>query len=143
MGLRTPVCSQGKKSLNPRPFPLDRVRISAYNQGMTKATTTPIRYEILDKPSNSKGWARYSAPGVQSRTGNEWVSAPHNGDICDNGTPFELRTQVQLRKARGGQHPLSTDTYRLVAMANECCEIEHRPGSQGLRLRIWGARLAR
>jgi hypothetical protein len=98
-----------------------------------------IRIEIIDQPSRSKGWARYRGAGVSSRTGNPWVSASREGGVYSDGAVVEITTQVRLRKSRGGQHPLSTMTHRLVAAPGQVCMIEHRPGSQGLALKVYGA----
>ena len=105
-----------------------------------------IKFHIDSKPSNSKGWARYSAaledgtPVVQSRTGNHWVSADHRGEV-KGGEIITLTMQVMLRVGQGNRRreEITKVEHQLVARAGAECEVEHKPGSQGLRLQITGA----
>lgn len=112
---------------------------------MNETSKTAVQFDLLDKPSNSKGWGRYSAwvdgvAIVTSRTGNEWVSASHGGE-CAEGATIILKCQTMNRKKRGGEET-ATEEFRLIAAAGETCEIESRPMAQGIRLRVTGARLA-
>lgn len=107
---------------------------------------TTVEFHIADQPSRSKGWARYAASTstgnlITSRTGNSWVSADHSGEAAD-GTVIELTCEVELNtgKGRRARRERSSQQYQLVAEAGSSCEIEFRPGSQGLRLAITGAR---
>ena len=54
-------------------------------------STSPVAvsFAVVSQPSRSKGWGRYRAPGVgvQSDTGNQWVSADHGG-TADAGATF-------------------------------------------------------
>lgn len=107
-----------------------------------------VAVSILDKPSNSKGWGRYAVDQdgrkvVESRTGNQWVSANHAGD-AQPGSQITLTMQVMLRVGNSGRQreEVSKEIHTLIVEDGASCEIEFRPGSQGLRLAITGARQA-
>lgn len=107
-----------------------------------------VKFSILDTPSNSKGWARYAVGQdgrkvIESNTGNEWVSSDKSGD-AEQGSTITLRSQVMLRvgKGRTAREEIDTETFTLVIENGAECEIEHKPGSQGMRIAISGARLA-
>jgi hypothetical protein len=110
---------------------------------------TKITIEILSQPSKSKGWARYQVrradgtPVVESNTGNPWVSAGHSGE-AEDAAAMTLVMDVLLRvgKNRTAREERSQSEVELVAAAGETCEVEYRPGSQGIRLRVSGARRA-
>lgn len=112
---------------------------------MTVAQTVAVTIE--DQPSRSKGWSRYSlssahGPVVRSRTGNAWVSADHAGEVAP-GTALTLTAQVMLRvgKFPRQREEVSKREYRLIAEPGSVAEIRYEPGSQGLWLRIDGARV--
>lgn len=100
-----------------------------------------IKIEIISQPSRSKGWSRYSLKQgatriIESRTGNEWVSADHEGQAEGDAT---LTMQVCLREGRNNKETVYPKTVTLRPADGTVSEIEHRPGSQGMRLRITGA----
>lgn len=123
-------------------------RLADAEDTASRANLVALRFELVSKPSNSKGWARYAASiagdggarVVASRTGNEWVSASHAGS-APAGVELDVRLQVMLRIGRSKQEQISTETYRLVAAEGASTDLELRPGSQGLRVRVEGARL--
>lgn len=104
-----------------------------------------IRFDLADQPSNSKGYGRYKAPGakVKSRTGNEWVSASHDGEA--EGV-FTVTIEVELTVGKGGRFGArkerSSETFALVAAEGESATLKFYPGSQGVKLVVTGARLA-
>lgn len=105
-----------------------------------------IKITITDKPSNSKGWGRYAAsvdgrPVLRSRTGNEWVSAGHTTDELPEGTVVTVRLQVMLRIGPRRREEITTAERRVVVAPGETCTLDLRPGSQGLYLRLEGARI--
>lgn len=107
-----------------------------------------VKFHIMDKPSNSKGWGRYSVNQdgrkiIQSNTGNEWVSSDKAGN-AEVGTQIALKTQVMLRVGKNARarEEISTETFALIVEDGASCEIHFRPGSQGLKLAVTGARLA-
>lgn len=110
---------------------------------------TTIRAEILTTPSRSKGWGRYrvegaNGPVMESRTGNQWLSANHSAEVED-GAAILIEMDVELSVGKGGGYARkerSQRQVRLVAAEGESVEVEHRPGSQGIRVRLHGARLA-
>lgn len=102
-----------------------------------------VAIQITEKPSNSKGWARYSVLEgerrvIESKTGNQWVSANHAGEVAD-GTEITLTTEVMLRV--GGKPQVRAKSFSLIADTAATCKIEYIPGSQGVRLMVSGARL--
>lgn len=109
-----------------------------------------IRIAILGNLSHSKGWGRYrcqlagvDGPAgrvVKSSTGNEWVSAGHEGAVSE-GARVVLTAQVQQVTGRMNKRETTSASWTLVAAPGESCEVEHRPGSQGIRLRVDGARV--
>ncbi|MDT8442631.1 MAG: hypothetical protein RQ723_13400, partial [Desulfuromonadales bacterium] len=108
-----------------------------------------IAIRVADKPSNSKGWARYRLMGddgryvVESRTGNEWVSSSKSGEAQD-GESLTLDIDVMLRvgKGRTAREERTQHTVALVAATGAKANVRHYPGSQGMWLQITGARLA-
>ena len=108
-----------------------------------------ITFSILSTPRRSKGWARYAAANqngckiIQSTTGNEWVSSDKSCD-AEQGSLIVIRVQVMLRvgKNRTAREEISTETHTLIAEDGAMCDIELRPGSQGVRIGIFGARPA-
>ncbi len=107
-----------------------------------------VTFELRRTVSNSKGWARYAAavngsPMIQSRTGNEWVSASHEGDAAE-GCEIIVRTQTMLRVGKGRTERESryNHSYVLRAEPEATCEI----GSSflgHLHIVIRGARMLR
>lgn len=101
-----------------------------------------IEFTITHQISNSKGWGRYSAkssagPLVQSSTGNEWVSAPHNGELTE-GKLFTVTTQTQT-VSKSGKKTLDTNNWHLVASAGATAVIGYWTG---LEITVQGARRA-
>jgi hypothetical protein len=105
-----------------------------------------VKIELLSNVSHSKGWGRYSlvnpetkTPIQTSRNGNQWMSADMRE--VDAEGPMLLTVQVMLRvgKGRTAREEIAKIEVPLVAVAGECVEIEHRPGSQGIVLRVTGA----
>lgn len=110
---------------------------------------TKIKIEVLESPSNSKGWARYAVNQgdrkvVSTATGNEWVGKTTKEGEAEEGSAITLRSQVMLRVGKGGRQREETDTqtHQLIVKEGASCEILHRPGSQGQTLRVTGAFLA-
>jgi hypothetical protein len=106
-----------------------------------------VRFELLDKPSSSKGWGRYSAKSgdafvVRSRTGNEWVSASHDSEELAVGDAITLSCQTMNKVGKFRKEQIATETFHLVVEPGAECEIESRPMAQGMRLKVTGARLA-
>lgn len=107
---------------------------------------TTIRIEVLDQPSRSKGWARYAAAYngaaiVSTSTGNEWIGGTTKEGDAPEGETIEVTSQVQLMVGARRRKETNTETYRMIVAAGEVTEIYHRPGSQGQKLRITGARM--
>jgi hypothetical protein len=107
-----------------------------------------INITITSAPSRSKGWGRFGAssggvPVITSSTGNPWVSAGHSAAV-EEGAEVKLTLQVQLNIGKGfnARKETTSKTVMLIAEDGAECEVEHKPGSQGLTLRITGARLA-
>lgn len=109
-----------------------------------------IKLEILDTPSRSKGWGRAALlnddtgiPVIRSNTGNEWVSGTSYVGEAEDGSILRLRLQVQLNVGKGARSRKETslDETILVAEAGAVAEIGHKPGSQGIKVRITGARV--
>jgi hypothetical protein len=109
-----------------------------------------VKIEILKNVSRSKGWGRYSvtepntmAPLILSRTGNEWQSGAAGAGTkeAELAGPLLLTMQVMLKVGSGfrARQEITTVTHPLIAKEGEVVEITHRPGSQGLTLRITGA----
>ena len=101
-----------------------------------------VNVTVLNKPSNSKGWGRFSltnpntGAAIQtSRTGNQWMSADMRAAEAEG--PMLLTIQVMLRVGRRSE--VTKIEIPLIAMEGETLEVEHRPGSQGMALRITGA----
>ena len=92
-------------------------------------TMIEVAFRLLKTPSNSKGWARMAADAgarrlIESRTGNEWVSADHSGSAAP-GEEIVLRVQESLAhgKGRTARQEVKTYTYRLVAEDGAACQI--------------------
>lgn len=107
-----------------------------------------ITVTLVSKPSNSKGWGRYSLSSdggavVKSSTGNEWVSASHKGD-ANEGATLVLRCQVMNRVGKRKDEVIETEEFTLVAEAGASVTIDSRPEgiAQGMTVRVEGARLA-
>jgi hypothetical protein len=109
-----------------------------------------VKIEILNNVNHSKGWGRYSVtepntktPLILSRTGNEWQSGAAGAGTKEEelAGPLLLTMQVMLNVGSGfrARQEIKTVTYPLIAKEGEVVEITHRPGSQGLTLRITGA----
>lgn len=105
-----------------------------------------VKIEVVDMPSHSKGWARYSLTGPSNdepiqtaRTGNRWMSA-NMREIAAEG-PMLLTIQVMLRVGKGHtfREEITTKKYELYAKDGEMLEVMNKPGSQGMVLRITGA----
>jgi hypothetical protein len=112
----------------------------------TTVQTAPVSFTLLRTPSNSKGWARYSASVegkrlIESRTGNEFVSASHTGST-EAGKTIAVTTQVALNvgKGRTSRQTTTTNAYTLIAEPGAHCEIGNSVCS--LHIAIDGARLA-
>lgn len=108
-------------------------------------STSPVTFSIISAPSRSKGWGRYRAPavGVRSSTGNPWVSADHGG-AGDGGATFMLDIEVELNVGSGARarKEREMETFALVVEAGASCVCKNIPGSQGMTVRVDGARLA-
>lgn len=106
-----------------------------------------VKIEVVNMPSHSKGWGRFSlvnperpkTPIQTSRTGNEWMSADMR-EVEASG-PMLLTIQVMLRVGKGsrGREEITKLEIPLIAKEGETLEVEHRPGSQGMKLLITGA----
>jgi hypothetical protein len=95
----------------------------------TQQAQIEVAFRLLKTPSNSKGWARMAADAgarrlIESRTGNEWVSADHSGSAAP-GEEIVLRVQESLAhgKGRTARQEVKTYTYRLVAEDGAACQI--------------------
>jgi hypothetical protein len=107
---------------------------------------TQVQLQLIDKPSNSKGWGRYSVRSgdayvVRSRTGNEWVSASHDTGDLDPGAEFILTCQIMNKVGKFKKEQIATETFHLIVEPGAECEIESRPMAQGMRIKVIGARL--
>lgn len=105
-----------------------------------------VTIEVLDSPSHSKGWGRFSLtdpatnrPIQTARSGNEWMSA--NMREVQAAGPMLLTIQVMLRVGSGtrARQEISKVEIPLFAAPGEILEVQHKPGSQGMKLRINGA----
>ena len=101
-----------------------------------------IQFDLLNKPSNSKGWARYAAavegkPVIMSRTGNQYVSASHAGDV-EPGAKIALTIQTMLRHGKGRTAREEIDTDKLTLVAEPGATSEYR--DQYVHVAITGAR---
>jgi hypothetical protein len=100
-----------------------------------------IQFQPINQPSSSKGWARFSAksegkPVIESRNGNEWVSAPHVGQV-EPGSKIIVTVQTQLNhgKGRTARKETLTETYTLIAAEGESCipgSVETESGMNGV-----------
>lgn len=106
-------------------------------------STSPVAvsFAVVSQPSRSKGWGRYRAPGVgvQSDTGNQWVSADHGG-TADAGATFLCDLDVEVACGKGKRR--ETETFSLVAEEGATALLRNIPGSQGMTVRVTGARIA-
>lgn len=107
---------------------------------------TTVKFTLNDKPSNSKGWGRYSVSQgdrrvIESRTGNQWVSASHEGQ-AEAGSEIVLTAQVMLREGKYNKETIYSEVTKLVVAEGATAEIYYRPGSQGIRITVEGARRA-
>jgi len=90
--------------------------------------TVTVKFTLATMPSSSKGWARYKAAAVdganliESRTGNEWVSAPHDGETVE-GAEFCVDSQTMLKTQKTRTGTLYARRHRLVAEAGATCRI--------------------
>lgn len=107
-----------------------------------------VKFQLLDTPSRSKGWGRYSVSQsdrkvIESTTGNHWVSSSKEG-AAEAGSIIELTAQVMLRVGKGytAREEIKSQIIRLIVEDGATHEIYFRPGSQGIRIGITGARLA-
>jgi hypothetical protein len=106
-----------------------------------------VQFQLIDKPSSSKGWGRFAAKSgdaivLRSRTGNEWVSASHDSDDLEQGAAVKLTCQTMNKVGKFKKEQIETETFDLVVEDGAECEIESRPMAQGMRLKVVGARLA-
>jgi len=102
-----------------------------------------ITFALAHNISSSKGWGRYRAstpagPLVLSRTGNEWVSAGHSGDVAD-GTPVAVTLQTMERVGKMRRERIDSYEYSLVAEQGSTADLGWQ---SGLRVMVEGARLA-
>lgn len=111
-------------------------------------TPNPLKFEITGKPSNSKGWSRYSAqsdhdqsPVVTSNTGNKFISSDKEASVLP-GHKFTITHQVMLKEGKYNKETVYTKHTQMIADPNHTEEIEFKPGSQGLKIKIHGARKA-
>lgn len=94
------------------------------NAATQTAAAVTVDFSITHNVSTSKGWGRYKVTGqdgavlIQSRTGNEWVSAGHSCDV-PGGTPITVTIQLMLRVGKTRRETRYTDDYRLIAAAGE------------------------
>jgi hypothetical protein len=107
---------------------------------------TTVKFSLTDKPSNSKGWARYSvAQGdrkvIESNTGNMWVSSSKEGQ-AEAGSEIVLTAQVMLREGKYNKETVYPEVTKLIVEDGATAEISFRPGSQGIMIKIEGARRA-
>lgn len=108
-----------------------------------------IGITIIDQPSRSKGWARYKVtdaagvPVMTSSTGNEWMSAPHGGEF-EPGAVLTLVIECELitGKGRAARRVRSAEAVALIVTDGAEDTVQYRPGSQGMTLRVTGARAA-
>lgn len=101
-----------------------------------------IQFDLVNKPSNSKGWARFSAtadgrPVIMSRTGNQYVSASHAGE-AEPGARIALTIQTMLRHGKGRTAREEIDTDKLALIAEPGATSEYR--DQYVHIAITGAR---
>jgi len=108
---------------------------------------TTIEFKLIDKPSNSKGWGRFSASVngaaiIQSRTGNEWVSANHSGE-SEDGAEIVLTCQIMNRIGKRKTEEITKQEYRLIVESGATADVDCRPTgvAQGMRIEVNGARL--
>jgi hypothetical protein len=106
-----------------------------------------VRFELLDKPSSSKGWGRFSVKSgdafvVRSRTGNEWVSASHDSEELADGSAIVVSCQTMNKVGKFKRDSVATESFALIVEPGAECEIESRPMAQGMRIKVTGARLA-
>ena len=105
---------------------------------MSKTTVT---VRVTEKPSHSKGWARYRLTGadgrpvMESTTGNPWLYCDHDAEV-EEGAVLTLTTQVELATGRDRRKVLDETSDTIVVRAGATATWNHRPGSQGLRLAI-------
>jgi hypothetical protein len=112
-----------------------------------------VKIEILDNVSHSKGWGRYSvtdpstdAPLITTSTGNRFCSGAAGAGTkqAEMQGPLLVTMQVMLRVGKGytAREEIKTQKIALIAKDGEVVEVKCKPGSQGIALRITGARLA-
>jgi hypothetical protein len=113
----------------------------------TATNTIEIRFTLASMPSHSKGWARYKADAngsrlIESRTGNEWVSAPHAGQAAE-GAEIIVTTQTMLRSGKGrtAKETTATRTYRMVAEAGATARIGPSFGGNTIAIDVTNARM--
>jgi hypothetical protein len=111
-----------------------------------------VTFTIESTPSRSKGWARFTArvngaSVLATKSGTEYGSG-REGDTrvtvpLAAGAVITLQCQVALMVGTGHRRRQErySETYRLVVGEGETADVEYRPGSQGLRLSVSGARL--
>lgn len=107
-----------------------------------------IKFTLESKPSNSKGWGRYAvAQGekkiIESNTGNQWVSSNKEG-LAEAGSEIEITAQVMLREGKGfrAAENVYMEKTMLIVEDGATAEISFRPGSQGVTIKVEGARRA-
>jgi hypothetical protein len=112
-------------------------------------TAIPITFQFMAIPNRSKGWARFRAlvegdDVLDTASGTPWGS----GRVDDTrhtrplppGTGIDVEMHVELIVGKNRRKEFSRETIRLVVEPGASAEVEHRPGSQGLRLAVTGAR---
>jgi hypothetical protein len=104
-----------------------------------------IQFTIAHNISSSKGWGRYKAQTaagklIESSTGNEWVSAPHAGEI-EPGAAITATLQTMERVGKGSRQRENIDTssYSLIAEPGARAELGYW---NGLQVVVENARVA-
>lgn len=109
-----------------------------------------VWFEIASLPSTSKGWGRYAVwqdehDGthlVRSNSGNAWVSSPQTALVVV-GSEFIVTLQCMLNVGKGSNRRREIKTVRFLMRVtpNAVTDLENKPGSQGISLRVRGAEL--
>lgn len=105
-----------------------------------------MKFDLVKQPSHSKGWVRYRVTSstdtrrvVESRTGNEWVSASHHGQVAP-GERVEVVIELMLITQRTRRESRQTFEYSLVADPTASCMLGNIYASY-FCIQVDGARL--